>query len=170
MKIRKMYFLIGCCLALLVLRNHMVLANASPLKSFSFSTAGMSRYEFREFTVQKEEQGLSLKIDVWVEKDGEGQQVTIDKIVDEPQLFTGLENLIVQLNLEEWNGFNKTNHHVLDGDGFGFLAVYEDGNAIRARGTVSHPKNYQQVRTAIFDFFKPYVEKYNEQHTGSEYL
>ena len=130
------------------------------LKSFSFATGGSSRYEIREFSAIQEAQGVRLQIDTWLEIKGEDQQVKINKVVKEPDLLPRLAQLIHEQQLVEWNGFDGKNANALDGNSFGFLAVYDQGGKIQAKGYIKMPKNYQKVRTAILEIFEPYVKKY----------
>lgn len=130
------------------------------LKSFSFATGGSSRYEIRELSAIQEGQGIRLQIDTWLEINGEDQQIQINKVVQEPDLLPKLAKLIREQKLSEWNGFDGKNSIGLDGNRFSFLAVYDRGGKIQAKGHIKLPKNYQKGRTAILEIFEPYVKKY----------
>ncbi|MCH3914562.1 MAG: hypothetical protein LKE29_04645 [Acidaminococcaceae bacterium] len=130
------------------------------LKSFSFATGGSSRYEIRALSARQEGQEVRLQVDTWVEVNGEDQQVQINKAVNEPDLLPRLGELIREQQLSEWNGFDGKNANALDGNSFSFLAVYDQGGKIQAKGYIKMPKNYQKGRTAILNIFEPYVKKY----------
>ncbi|MBQ3306583.1 MAG: hypothetical protein IJG68_00160 [Bacilli bacterium] len=53
-----------------------------------------------------------------------------------------IEDLLNKYQVSEWDGFNKTDSRVLDGNSFHFYVTYEDGKSISASGYMSYPKNY----------------------------
>lgn len=54
--------------------------------------------------------------------------------------------------IEKWNGFDKSNKNVLDGDSFTFQLKTND-NEIYAHGYMKWPKNYSNVRNSLDNIF-----------------
>lgn len=64
-----------------------------------------------------------------------------------------LEQLLVQYKVGKWNGFNKFNKVVMDGDHFGLSVMMTDGTTLDASGYMKWPKNYPEVRDGIEELF-----------------
>ncbi len=60
-----------------------------------------------------------------------------------------LINLINDNELIKWNGFNKNNESVLDGDSFSLNVKYNNGKEIEAYGYMIWPENYKYVKKEI---------------------
>ena len=64
-----------------------------------------------------------------------------------------LEQLLVQYKVGKWNGFNKFNKMVMDGDNFSLSVMMTDGTTLDASGYMKWPKNYPEVRDGIEELF-----------------
>ena len=64
-----------------------------------------------------------------------------------------LEQLLVQYKVGKWNGFNKFNKMIMDGDNFGLSVIMTDGTSLDAHGYMKWPKNYSEVRNGIEELF-----------------
>ena len=63
-------------------------------------------------------------------------------------------------NVVEWDGFNKFDKYVLDGNGFSFSLENKNGEKVSADGYMKWPKNYTTVKSKLDKIFnKIYKEK-----------
>ena len=60
-----------------------------------------------------------------------------------------LMQVIDEFDLSQWDGFDKTNEYVLDGEGFWLEIRLTDGTSIEARGENAFPENYFPAISAI---------------------
>ncbi len=78
----------------------------------------------------------------------------LTKEVDEAFLDQ-LTQLYKDCHLAAWDGFDKTNEYVLDGDGFSLSITFRDGQSLSAHGSNSTPKGYNEFREKIEALFSP---------------
>ena len=69
-----------------------------------------------------------------------------------------LENILKKYHVENWDGFNKNDKNVLDGDSFSMNITMKNSD-IKASGYMKWPKNYNQVTNEIDSLF---MEIYNK--------
>ena len=62
-------------------------------------------------------------------------------------------------NVNKWNGFNKSDKYVLDGDSFSLYITFLDNTKLIASGYMMYPKNYNEVQNVLDKIFLSY---YNE--------
>ena len=62
--------------------------------------------------------------------------------------------------VNKWDGFNKSDHNVMDGDSFSLGIWLKDDKSIHASGYMMWPDNYRNVREEISDLF---MEIYNRE-------
>ena len=55
--------------------------------------------------------------------------------------------------VEKWDGFDKTDSHVMDGNGFHLSVWTHEDVTVRASGYMKWPKNYNEVRDGIARIF-----------------
>lgn len=65
-----------------------------------------------------------------------------------------IENVLNKYDVAIWNGFNKTDKYVLDGDSFSINIKMSDGKTIEASGYMMWPKNYRSVEEELDKIFK----------------
>jgi hypothetical protein len=70
-----------------------------------------------------------------------------------------LESILNKYKVNEWNGFNKTDKNVLDGDSFSFSLRTEEGNSISASGYMKWPENYKSVVGELETFFGEIIKE-----------
>ena len=70
-----------------------------------------------------------------------------------------LEDILNKYEIYKWDGFNKSNKNVLDGNDFHFSVHLKDGTSISASGYMSWPKNYREVSSEISNLFNGLFEK-----------
>lgn len=64
-----------------------------------------------------------------------------------------LETFLRENHVEKWNGFNKSDKHVMDGSGFSFSLSTMDSQFISASGYMKYPKNFNSVCEGISAIF-----------------
>ena len=78
----------------------------------------------------------------------EASVFTVDKAFAEE-----LEEFLRSEKVSKWNGFNKSDNRVLDGNSFGLSIVTSGREIISAHGYMKYPKNYSAVRSGIESIF-----------------
>ena len=71
----------------------------------------------------------------------------IDKLIE----------IINKYNVSKWNGFNKSDKYVLDGDSFSLSITALDNEHISAMGYMMYPKNYGEFRSEVDSMFEKYI-------------
>ena len=56
-------------------------------------------------------------------------------------------------NVSSWDGFNKSNKHVLDGTSYHFKVVTNDNVTVFASGYMKYPKHFKETINKILDIF-----------------
>ena len=64
-----------------------------------------------------------------------------------------LEDILKKYHIEEWNGFDKVDKNVLDGNSFSLNIRMKDNSYISASGYMKWPKNYSELSNEIGEFF-----------------
>lgn len=94
----------------------------------------------------------TIKLDGVSEEDAvivEVDDNTIDKII----------NVLKKYHVEKWNGFNKSNKHVMDGNSFSLTVRMKNDDYISATGYMMWPKNYSNVKSELDNIFKNCVKE-----------
>lgn len=60
-----------------------------------------------------------------------------------------IENKLNEYHVSRWNGFNKSNKYVLDGDSFSFNIRMNNDETIEASGYMMWPTNYREVKNYL---------------------
>ena len=63
-----------------------------------------------------------------------------------------IDEIIEVLNkyeVSKWDGFDKSNQNVLDGDSFSFSLYMKDDSKVQASGYMMWPKNYSEVKSEL---------------------
>lgn len=64
-----------------------------------------------------------------------------------------IEDVLNKYNVASWNGFNKNDKNVLDGDSFSTYINYGENGYISASGYMMWPNNYSDVRDELNTIF-----------------
>jgi hypothetical protein len=80
------------------------------------------------------------------------------KVEVNEEVVKELESILNKYEVYKWDGFNKSNKNVLDGDDFHFSVNLKDGTSISASGYMSWPKNYREVSDEISTLFNKLFE------------
>ena len=68
-----------------------------------------------------------------------------------------LEQILVDHEVGAWNGFDKVDKRVLDGNGFSLYITMTDGTSVDAHGYMRWPKNYTDVKAAVEALFHAHM-------------
>lgn len=118
------------------------------IQSFHFSTYGSMRYSGSDYSVHMEDD----KVLVSIRTEGQPEENTAQFEVG-PAFIKELEEIATAHNLLSWDGFNKSNKHVLDGSAFSMGFTLSTGQTISARGYMEYPKNYSEAAGELHRLF-----------------
>lgn len=74
-----------------------------------------------------------------------------------------LTQLYQDCHLAAWDGFDKTNEFVLDGDGFSLSITFRDGKSLSAYGSNSTPNGYKDFCEKMEALFSPLKQEMLEE-------
>lgn len=126
---------------------------------FSFTHTGMSTAECFLYSAEQTEDGIRL----YTEELFSGGLI-VDMIVDEPVLKQ-LGEIAGKYRLDQWDGFDKINKHVMDGNNFTLSVTLADGKTISAHGSNSFPDGYGDAKQEICALFEDLIDKYGNQYS-----
>ena len=131
-------------------------ATGEPMEitSFSFTHTGMSTEECYLYSVEQTEDGVRL----YTEELFSGGLI-VDTIVDEPVLEQ-LGEIAGKYRLDKWDGFDKDNKRVTDGNNFSLSITLADGKTISAHGSNRFPDGYDNAKQEICELFEDLIDKY----------
>lgn len=76
------------------------------------------------------------------------------------QLKDKLKDILVKYEVNKWDGFNKSDQNVLDGDSFSFGVNFDNDTSISASGYMMWPKNYREVVNELDNIFMDIYNQY----------
>ena len=129
-------------------------ANNSGIRSFSYSYNGSIGGNSFTRTAKAEDGKTILTLDKMEKHDygtmsGEAS----------PGFMSALEKLCADHRVTRWNGFDKYNPHVLDGDGFSLHIKYNNGKNVSAHGSNAQPLGFHKFVSDMTELFAPEEEK-----------
>lgn len=80
-------------------------------------------------------------------------------VLADASLTEAITKICNEHEIRKWNGFDKSNKNVMDGDGFSLSAEYEGGGRIHASGYMKWPKGYSEFVKDLMELCAPYTEK-----------
>lgn len=86
--------------------------------------------------------------------DEEKQEVEIPK-----EKLEEIANKLNEYHVSRWNGFNKNDKYVLDGDSFSFNLDYNEKDKVTAHGYMMWPNNYSDVKSYLVNTFNEYIKE-----------
>lgn len=89
-----------------------------------------------------------------------GVDLDINETIDS-YVLDDIQEIIEKYDVKEWNGFNKRNRDILDGDSFSLLVRYDD-HKIKAHGYMKYPANYKLFQKEINEYFDTLVNNLKE--------
>ena len=60
-----------------------------------------------------------------------------------------IKNILIKYNVQRWDGFNKSDKYVLDGNSFSFIVYFDNNNSVSASGYMMYPDNYKNVEKEL---------------------
>lgn len=108
------------------------------LTSLTYRHSGMSIADSYSMMLEKTEGGTHVVLEL-----NSGIH-TADVILQE-DLLAELSRVATEYRMDAWDGFDKVNKHVLDGESFEIRMVLGDGRLLRAHGSNAYPKGYQEA-------------------------
>ncbi len=122
--------------------------NESGIASFYYGYHGMRLGS--DFTVTSKDGKTVFNFE-----DGEHQVYGEMEYECEPVVLGDLEQLYKDCKVWEWDGFDKVNKNVLDGDGFSLTIKFNDGSEMSAHGSNAYPEGYGEFETGLNKVMAP---------------
>lgn len=69
-----------------------------------------------------------------------------------------LESILNKYKVGRWNGFNKSDHNVLDGNSFSLSIKMNNDESVSASGYMKWPKHYKEVKEELVTFFRTIIK------------
>ena len=114
--------------------------------SFYYSTGNMM-YANVEYKLDLKDDKYIAEIKPTGIPDDESLIIEVDD-----EFEKNLEQILLKYQVNKWNGFKKSDKHVLDGGSFS-LYVRMDEETIDASGYMKWPKNYNEVKNELNNLF-----------------
>ena len=133
--------------------------NTSGITSFSYSYIGSIGGGSYTYSVNAAETGAATLTVEHMEHRDYGELT--GELPD--GFLTELYRIYKECHIAAWNGFNKYNPHVCDGDGFSLSIGFVDKKSVSAHGSNSFPRGYRNFCEQMEALFKPEVEKLFEK-------
>lgn len=126
------------------------------IKNFSFSYSnGYAMYAYTNYELKYKNNTYTVSIKPNGISDDEKYDVNIDS-----SFAKKVEDVLNKYNVVRWNGFNKSDQNVLDGDSFSMNIKYNDNDHVSANGYMMWPENYTNVKSELDNLF---MEIYKEK-------
>ena len=135
--------------------------NISDISSLHFSySTGYAMYSSVIYDINYQNDKYILKIKPNEIPDEETKEFELDENqIDE------IINILSRYNVSNWNGFDKVDKNVLDGNSFTFKLKTKKGEEIYAHGYMKWPNNYREVRDELDNYF---MNIYNRGDTSEK--
>lgn len=126
-------------------------------KRFSFSyTVGNYMYGSYLYELKLDKNGKYI---ISYKPDGVSDEEILQKEISKEDVKL-LENVISKYNIYLWNGYNKVDKHVLDGNSFNLIYETKGNDYISASGYMKYPKGYKEFKEDIHNY---YVNLFKEE-------
>ena len=93
-----------------------------------------------------------------IKKDGVAEEDAKMVIISKKDVKR-VENVLVKYKVNKWNGFDKVDKNVLDGDSFSLYVTFDDDTSIHAHGDMRYPENYGNVRGELDSIFNEFYDR-----------
>ena len=122
--------------------------------NFGYSTGNMM-YAYVSYNINLEKN----KYIVSIKPTGIPEEKTLKKEINVEEVKK-VEEILKKYEVGKWDGFNKSDKNVLDGNSFSLYTRFTNDDTIDAHGYMKYPKNYKEVREELDKFF---MDIYNEK-------
>ena len=108
---------------------------------FSFTyTTGYDVNAYVAYTVECSSEKCTARVKL----NGAEEDEAVIKDVDQ-EFLDKIKEIIVENHVEKWNGFNKSNKRIMDGNSFTLKVIMKNNQKIDAYGYMKWPNNYGTV-------------------------
>ena len=145
-------FLLFLAAALLSGCQRKRLAQDAVLESFLYETAGMAMGSETSFSIVREGDGFTV-----TQSSGGGQFVRTAHV--EPEIMVQMTDILRAHNALAWNGFARSDPHMLDGTTFTLSVAFDDGTTISAQGANNYPKGLSAAVGEIKNLFDQFLRE-----------
>lgn len=114
---------------------------------FGYSTSTMmNAYVSYDLKYENDQYIATIKPNLVAEEDALVVEITEKDVKMIEEIFKNYE-------VSNWDGFNKSDKNVLDGNDFSLSVGFVNGDSISASGYMMYPKNYADVRNRLDEIF-----------------
>ena len=139
-------------------KKRIIILDISKL-SFSYST-GYAMYSSVLYEINYQDGKYLLKIKPDQVPEEEAKEFELDE-----NQIQEIINILTKYNVSSWNGFDKVDKNVLDGNSFTFKLKTKKSEEIYAHGYMKWPNNYREVRDELDNHF---MNIYNRGDTSEK--
>lgn len=158
------YIIIGLIIVIIGVCCYLILGNKKRIKDEeldsvrSFYMTYSNGYMINAYTRYQ----LNIKDDKYIAEIKPYGVAEEDKleIEVEKKVLDEITEVLKKYHVSKWDGFNKSDHGVLDGDSFSLSIYLNDDKSIQASGYMMWPENYRNVRDEISEIF---MKIYNQE-------
>lgn len=126
----------------------------SSIKSFKyFYSNGYAINANTEYTLEYKDNNYIVTIKPNGVPEEDKKEFEVDK-----EFASKIEEIFKKYDVGYWNGFDKIDSRVLDGDSFSFSVTFENEDEIYASGYMVWPKNYREVKEELNNLFNKLYE------------
>lgn len=128
--------------------------NIKNIQHLRFSyTSGYAMYAYTIYEIDYKDGKyfLTTKPDGVPDEDKQTEEIKKEDI-------KAIENILNKYSVCFWDGFNKTDKNVLDGNSFSFTLTFDNNNEIHSYGYMMYPKNYREVKEELINIFIKYYK------------
>ena len=136
-------------------KKRIIISDISKL-SFSYST-GYAMYSSVLYEINYQDGKYLLKIKPDKVPDEEAKEYELDD-----KQIKEIIDILTKYNVSSWNGFDKVNKNVLDGNSFTFKLITKNNEEIYAHGYMKWPNNYQEVKNELNNYFMNIYKEENK--------
>ena len=122
------------------------------IESFSYETVGTAMGSETALSIVRDDGGFTV-----TERFANG--ATVRKAYVGQTVGAQATDILRAHNVLSWNGFAKSDPHMLDGTSFSLSIAFSDGTAISARGTNSYPKGLSAAVKEIRDLLDRFLRE-----------
>ena len=122
------------------------------VESFSYETVGTAMGSETTFSIVREGDGFTV-----TQSAGGGK--TVRSTYADQAAGAQATDILRAHDALAWNGFAKSDPHILDGTSFTLFIAFDDGTTISARGTNSYPKGLSAAVREIKDLFDRFLRE-----------
>ena len=137
-------------------KNEKVKINS--ISSFSFFyTQGYAMNSDIRYEIDCKDDCIAI-IKPYGKSDEEAKEVKLDDA-----MISKIIDLFNKYDVIKWNGFNKSDSGVLDGDSFSFYLTYDVDKKVSSSGYMRWPDNYKELRDELDNIFNSLMEEENDR-------